>query len=142
MANTVVSQILADGPRNAVVNIIGQFDTTDPELAAAAVVDITNFVNNDSDGTLNGFRVDKIQHCNSENLALRLFWEATAPQPIAGLAGGHGEFCFGEGNGLQPTVGAAGYTGNIDLTINNIEVAAADPIMTFTILLYLTKIYS
>lgn len=143
MANTVVTQIVADGPKNAVVNIVGQLDTDEDELVVVDAVDMSDFTNNDASATLNGFRIDKILFCNSEGLAMRLFWDATTPQIIAGLAGGHGEFCYEPYNGLQPAVGAAGYTGDIDLTVNNIDVTAGSlPIQTFTIQLCMTKIYT
>lgn len=142
MANTAVTQILADGPKNAVVNIVGQLDTDDDEVVFTDVVDMSDFTNNDVNATLNGFRIDKILFCNSEGLAMRLFWDATAPQIIAGLAGGHGEFCYEPYNGLQPDVDEAGYTGDIDLTVNNVDVTAGSlPIQTFTIQLCMTKIY-
>lgn len=141
MANTNTKRIVADGPDNAVVELIGVLDTTAAEFAVAPAIDLsTDFVNNLEQGTLVGLRIDEIQYSLSDSLSARLFWDATADEIIAAFAG-RGHFCFKSYNGLQPNRAAAGYTGDINLTINNIVVAAGTPIQVYTILLCMKKLY-
>lgn len=143
MANTNTKRIVADGPHNAVVELIGELDTSAGAFAVAPAIDISaDFTNNEVGLTLNGLRIDTIQYCVSEGVSARLFWNATTDQLIAALAG-HDTLCFSEpGNGLQPNRGAAGYDGDIDLTVNNIVVAAGTPVQVYTILLKMTKLYA
>lgn len=143
MANANTKRIVADGPYNAVVELIGELDTSAASFAVAPAIDISaDFTNNQVGLTLNGLRIDTIEYSMSDALAARLFWNATADQLIAGLAG-RGKLKFAcPGNGLQPARGAAGYDGDIDLTVNNIVVAAGTPIQTYTILLKMTKLYA
>ena len=141
MANTNTKRIVADGPRNAVVELMGVLDTSAATFAVTPAIDISvDFTNNDSGLTLVGLRVDEIQYSISDGVTVRLFWDATTDQLIAALAG-HDKICAGAGNGLQPDRTAAGYTGDIDLTVNNITVAAGTPIQVYTLLLYMTKLY-
>lgn len=141
MANTNTVRIVADGPHNAVVELIGQLDTSAASFAVAPAIDISaDFTNNDG-RTLVGLRIDEIEYSLSDGLSARLFWDATADQIFAALAG-HDRITPGcPGNGLQPDRAAAGYTGDIDLTVNNIVVAAGTPIQVYTILLKMTKLY-
>lgn len=142
MANTNTKRIVADGPHNAVVELIGELDTSAASFTVTPAVDISaDFTNNDDGRTLVGLRIDEIEFSLSDSLTARLFWNATADQIIAAFAG-RGELCFSHpGNGLQPNRGAAGYDGDIDLTINNIVVAAGTPIQGYTILIKATKLY-
>jgi hypothetical protein len=123
-----------------VVNITGFLDTSDTEFPVAPVVDLSELDGNDPLLVLNGLRVDKIQYCMSENLSIRLLWDATTDRIIVGLAG-HGEFCFDAASGLVPVIGDAGYTGDINMLVNNVVVTAAIVVQTYNILVYMTKIY-
>lgn len=142
MANAQTKRIVADGPHNAVVELIGELDTSAASFAVAPAIDISaDFTNNDDGRTLIGLRIDEIEYSLSDSLVARLFWNSTADQLIAAIAG-RGELCFAyPGNGLQPNRAAAGYDGDIDITVNNIVVAAGTPIQGYTILLKMTKLY-
>lgn len=143
MANTNTKRIVADGPDNAVVELIGQLDTSAASFAVAPAIDISvDFTNNLTGYTLNGLRIDTIEYSLSDALTAQLYWNATADQLIAAIAG-RGKLRFSDpGNGLVPNRAAAGYDGDIDLTINNIVVAAGTPIQAYTILLKMTKLYA
>lgn len=143
MANTNTKRILADGPKNAVVELVGVLDTdtAGAPFSVAPAIDLSvDFVNNDAVGTLVGLRIDEIQYSISDNLTARLFWDATADQVIAALAG-RGKVCLERYNGLQPNRAAAGYTGDIDLTVDNIVINADIIIQGYTLLLSMTKLY-
>lgn len=141
MANTLTKRIVTDGPRNAVVELIATLDTSAATFATAPAIDISaDFTNNEDGRTLVGLRIDEIQYSMSDGVTAQLYWNATADQLIAALAG-HDRMCFGEANGLQPNRGAAGYDGDIDLTINNIVVAAGTPIQVVTLLISAVKLY-
>lgn len=141
MANTLTKRIVTDGPRNAVVELIATLDTSAATFATAPAIDISaDFTNNEDDRTLVGLRVDEIQYSLSDGVSARLFWNATADELIVALAG-HDRMCFGESNGLQPDQSNAGYNGDIDLTINNIVVAAGTPIQVVTLMVHMTKLY-
>lgn len=143
MANTNTKRIVADGPHNAVVELIGELDTSGASFSVTPAIDISaDFTNNEVGLTLNGLRVDTIEYSLSDALSARLFWNATTDQLIAAIAG-RGKLCFEKpGNGLQPARGAAGYDGDIDLVVNNIVVAAGTPVQVYTILLKMTKLYA
>lgn len=142
MANTNTKRIVADGPYNAVVELIGELDTSAASFTVTPAIDISvDFTNNDSGRTVVGLRIDEIEYTLSNDLSARLYWNATADQLIAAISG-RGELCFASpGNGLTPNRAAAGYDGDIDLTVNNIVVAAGTPIQTYTILLKMAKLY-
>lgn len=143
MANAQTKRIIADGPHNAVVELIGELDTSAASFTVAPAIDISaDFTNNEVGPTFNGLRIDSIEFALSDALAARLYWNATADQLIAGLSG-RGKLRFScPGNGAQPNRAAAGYDGDIDLIVNNIVVAAGTPIQTYTILLKMTKLYA
>lgn len=141
MANTNIKRILADGPYNAVVELIGSLDTSAASFSVAPAIDISaDFTNNDSDRTLVGLRIDEIQYSISEGVTVRITYNATAAQFIAALAG-HDTMCFKDFNGIQPNRAAAGYDGDINIEVNNIVVAAGTPIEVYTLLIVATKLY-
>lgn len=141
MANANTKRIVFDGPRNAVVELIGTLDTSAAAFTVTPAIDLSaDFTNNEDGPTLVGLRLDEVQYSLSDGLTARLFWDATADQLIVALAG-HDRICFEPAGGAQPNRAAAGYTGDIDLTINNIVVAAGTPIQGYTLLLYLVKLY-
>lgn len=142
MANTNTKRIIFDGPRNAIVELIGELDTTAGAFSVTPAIDLSSdFTNNEIGPTLVGLRLDEVQYSISDGLTARLFWDATADQPIVALAG-HDKMCFEKGSGAVPNRGAAGYSGDINLTVNNIVILGADdPIRVYTLLLYLIKLY-
>lgn len=141
MANATVKRIVRDGMDNAVVELIGTLDTSAAAYTEAAVITLADFTANLIGPTLVGLRLDEVQYSISDGLAVRLFWEATADEVIVALAG-HDKMCFKDYSGLQPDQANAGYTGSIDMTVNNIVVAAGTPIQVFTLLLAFKKLYA
>lgn len=145
MANANFKRILADGPKNAVVQLIGTLDTSAANFVVAPVIDISvDFTNNDLKETgtvMSGLRLDCVEYSLSDALSIQLFWNSTADQPMVSLAG-RGKFKFEPVNGVQPNQGATGYDGDIDMTVNNIVVAAGTPIQIYTLLLHFTKLYN
>jgi hypothetical protein len=135
MANATTKRILADGYRNAVVELIGVLDTSNATLEPA--IDISaDFTNNDpSAGTLNGLAICEIRYSISDQLAVQIEYDATADQPIAALAG-RGKVCFP--NFVTPNRAAAGYTGDIDV----ITTGWASGIQTYTLVIEAIKLYT
>ena len=126
MANSVVTQIILDGHRNAIVKVTGLLDTGD--VAATTIVDPANFAPLPTQ-----FRIDKIDYSISDQLSVQLLWDATTDVVAAVLAGREdADFCrFG---GLQNNAGA-GKTGKIQLATTGWFSGT----QTFTITLSLVK---
>lgn len=106
MANSLLSQIITDGPRNATVKVTGVLDTSD--LALSTIVLPSNF--HPSPPT---FRIYHLDYSISDQLELQLLWKATVDQVILPLAG-RGRMSFVDFGGLTNNAGA-GKTGAIDL---------------------------
>lgn len=142
MANTASKRIVRDGYRNAVVELMGTLDTAAASFTVTPAIDISaDFSANDPNQTaFVGLRIDKIKYSLSDGIQAFLYFNATADQLIAGIAG-RGKLDFKPDAGITPNQGAAGYDGDIDLTINNIT-AAAGVVQTYTILLEMIKLYT
>lgn len=142
MANTAFKRIVEEGPRNAIVLLQGTLDTSAAAFTVTPAIDISaDFVNNDPHLTFNGLQLEKVQYSISDALAIRLFWDATADELMISLAG-RGKIDFRPYAGIYPNRAAAGYTGDVDLTVNNIVVAAGTPFQVYSLLLHFTKLYS
>lgn len=143
MANTNTKRIVADGPKNAVVELMGVLDTSAATFTVIPAIDISvDFVNNDpTKGAPIGLRLDEIQYSLSDGLSARLSWNATADELMVAIAG-HDRMCFKDINGLQPNRAAAGYDGDVNLEVNNIVVTAGTPIQVYTLVLSFTKLYT
>lgn len=142
MANTNTKRIIRDGFRNAVVQLTGTLDTSAATFTVAPAIDISaDFTANDPKlGTFVGLRLDKVQYTMSNDLSIELFYDATADEVLINLAG-HDTICVDDYGGIQPDQSAAGYTGDINLEVNNIVVAAGTPIQVYTLVLEFTKLY-
>lgn len=126
MANTITTQILTDGPRNATVKITGVLDTSD--MALATVVTPASFM-----GAFTGFRIYHLDYSISDQLELQLEWHATANVDILPLAG-RGRMSFVDFGGLVNNAGA-GKDGAIDLQ----STGYGSGIQIFTLVLELVK---
>ncbi len=136
MANSLDMQIAQEGPRNAVVKLTGVLDSGDTtEISAIA---ITDFVNNDQQCNLVGFRVDTIEWSISANLEVLLEWNSLTPKQIYPIAG-RGRIYGSNYGGFIPDRTRLGYDGSI-----NLRTTGAIPGQTFnfTIVLELVKIYT
>jgi len=131
MANSVVTQVIIDGPRNAIVKITGVLDTSDVAVQTAIAMSSLNQSN--TGPTPDQCRIDEIEYSVSDQLVVILEWHATTNVVIAPLAG-RGEFEAKEFGGLQNNAGA-GKNGTIDIR----TTGYASNTQTFTILLYLVK---
>lgn len=107
MANVTTIQILNDGNRNAIVKITGVLDTSD--LASTVVVDPASLLPIPTQ-----LRIDHVDYSVSDQLELRLQWDATSPVDIMPLAG-RGRMSFWNFGGIQNNAGA-GKTGKILLS--------------------------
>jgi hypothetical protein len=114
MANAFATQILSDGPRNAIVKITGILDTSN--LASTVAVDLTTLspivpgTNVTRPATV---AIHHIDYSISDQLEVQLAWDATSPVVIMPLAG-RGRLMFKDFGGLQNNAGA-GKTGNITI---------------------------
>lgn len=135
MANSVTVKIIEDGPRNAIVNIVGVVDSTD--IAPTPVVAINQFTGNDR-GRFVGFKVVCIDHSATEGLVVLLNWNANTPQPICAISGSS-DLNGRKHGGIVPNKVAGGYDGTINLST---EGYVAGRTYGFTLRVSMTKMYS
>lgn len=110
MANSVVTQILADGCRHFTLKVTGILDTSD--VAATAIVTPASMASMvSSAGVLpQQVRIDRITWSIQEGLAVRLEWDAATPVQILDLTK-TGAQDYRDMGGLQNN--AVSPTGNI-----------------------------
>lgn len=106
MANSIVTQIITDGPRNATVKVTGVLDTSD--AATTLIVNPALFV-----PIPLAFRIYHLDYSMTDQLEIQIFWKATTDLLIMPIAG-RGRMSFVDFGGLTNTAGA-GKTGGIDL---------------------------
>lgn len=142
MANAVTTQVMVDGPRNAVVKITGILDTSD--VAYVALINPLTLEGIDNTGALKAatFRVKGLTYSIQDLLEVRLWWDATTPILMEALVGrGTMPNAISEYGGLTnaalfPTP-AAGVTGQIGLSTNGWA-----GVLSFTLILELIKVQS
>lgn len=105
MANSLTTQILIDGPRNAVVKVTAVLDTSD--LALTTIVDPASFYD-----TPPQFRLMHIDYAMTDQLEAQLQWQGTPNAVMMPLAG-RGRMSFVDFGGL--TDNATTPTGRIQL---------------------------
>lgn len=130
MANSLQTQVIMDGPRNAVVKITGVLDTSN--VAQVNIIDPTTFAFKPKT-----FRICHIDYSISDQLELQLLWTATADRVILPLAG-RGRMSFIDFGGLTNnslSTPDPGVTGGIDL----LTTGWASGVQIFSIVLELTK---
>lgn len=135
MANAYNMQIVEEGPRNAVVKLVGILDTANASLAS--VIELSDFTNNEPRKTLNGLRLMRLDYAMSDALSVILEWSATTDQLIA-VVSGRGQLCLEDISGTGPNRGAAGYDGAIDLA----TVGWASGTQVYTLILKFRKLYA
>lgn len=111
MANSVVTQIVQEGPRNAIIKITGELDTSD--FSVATVIDLTTLNQGGTGPVPAAIRIDYIDYSIGQQLEVILEWHATTNVPILPIAG-RGRMPFLTFGGLQNNAGT-GKNGNIDL---------------------------
>ena len=112
MANVYATQIIVDGPRNAIVKITGVLDTSNQ--AQTLAVDLSTLTQGSTQTRPNAVCIHHIDYSITDQLEIQLTWDATAQVAILPLAG-RGRMSFKDFGGLQNNAGA-GKTGNINLT--------------------------
>ena len=105
MANSLTTQILIDGPRNAVVKVTAILDTSD--LALTTIVDPASFYDVPPQ-----FRLMHIDYAMTDQLEAQLQWVGTPNTVMMPLAG-RGRMSFVDFGGL--TDNASSPTGQIQL---------------------------
>ena len=138
MANALTTQLIIDGPRNAVIKIVGVLDTSD--LASTVFADPAVLTGIDNTGFLKAatFRIVGLTYSIQDGLTVNLYWDATAPVIIDSLNGrGNIPISMEAFGGLTNNAAAAGKTGRImGSTLGWVGVKS------FTILLQLVKVQS
>jgi hypothetical protein len=149
MANSTSIQILSDGPARTVIKFEGVLDTSD--LSSTTVADPATLQSVEPMGSntllANRFRVDKIIHNIEDGLSVNFFWDASTPVRIEELTG-RGKAEYRDFGGLKSAAGtyssqgiftpAAGHTGKITATTQG---WAASAVLSFSVILYLTKVF-
>jgi hypothetical protein len=126
MANSLQTQIITDGPRNATVKITGVLDTGDQALTN--IINVANF-----SFSPKTFRIYHLDYSISDQLEVQLLWQATTDVVILPLAG-RGRMSFVDFGGLVNNSGA-GTTGGIDLK----TTGWTSGVQVFSIVLELVK---
>jgi hypothetical protein len=134
MANSVTTQVILDGPRNAVVKIEGVLDTSD--LTSTVIIDPSTMQGIDNTGLVKALKVRLLEATwvVEDTLSVNLFWDATTPVRIGEFTG-RGETKSKKFGGFVNN-GGAGVTGKITMTT---EGWAAGKILSFMIVLELIK---
>lgn len=127
MANSLQTQIITDGPRNATVKITGVLDTSN--VSSTQIVMPASFL-----PIPDTFRIYHLDYSISDQLEVQLLWDATVPVVIMPLAG-RGRMSFVDFGGLVNNAGA-GKTGGIDL----LTTGWASGTQIFSLILELVKV--
>jgi len=131
MANAYATQIIVDGPRNAIVKITGILDTSNQ--AQTLAIDLTTLTQGSTQLKPNAACIHHIDYSITDQLEVQLSWDATTQVVIMPLAG-RGRMSFKDFGGLQNNAGA-GKTGNINI----LTTGWTSGIQVFTVVLELVK---
>lgn len=126
MVDTVASQTLLDGPRNAIMKFTNQSDGTGE--TAVTKVDVSAL-----SGAPSGVRIEKVQ-AQTQGMAVDILWDATADVVAIHLAEDFDDtMCFD-----QPLVNNAGAGKTGDIAFTTVGAASGD---RYSVILYLKKSY-
>lgn len=131
MANAFTTQILVDGPRNAVVKITGILDTSN--LASTTAIDLATLTQGSTATAPTAVCIHHVDYSISDQLEVQLAWDATTDEVIMPLAG-RGRLMFKDFGGLQNNAGV-GKTGNINI----LTTGWASGIQVFSVVLEMVK---
>lgn len=135
MANVLNTQIILDGPRNAVVQIEGIQSTSD--LAYQQLINpASGFVGMDNTGLVlpKDFIVRRVQYSIEDGLTVNLWWDATTPVLITSL-NGRGTEKY-ERFGGKNNYSGAGRTGQIGISTQG---WLASQTLAYTVILEMVK---
>lgn len=130
MANSLTTQTILDGPRNAIVKVTGVLDTSD--LALTTIVDPALFSTIQGQTAAKTVRLYHIDYSITDQLELQLQWQGTPNQVMMPLAG-RGRMSFVDFGGL--TDNATTPTGRIQL----LSTGWTSGIQVFTLVLEMVK---
>lgn len=131
-------KILEDGWRNAIVQVSGVLDTSD--ITLDNFVQLSELINNDQRaGNLVGLRVDCIEYSIGDGLQFSFYWQSTANELVAAIAG-RGKLKYEKAGGLQPNQSAVGYTGNILFSSTGFNTQGTPP-QNFSLKISFVKLY-
>jgi hypothetical protein len=129
MANSLTTQILEDGPRNVVVNIVGALDTSD-----VAVVTVLNPATlTPRDPPFSRLSIVRAEYSIADTLGVNFFFDATADVLALALSG-RGDQCYENVGGIPNNAGV-GVTGQIQMS----TVGWTAGTRTFTVKLHCKK---
>ena len=131
MANVYTTQIISDGPRNAIVKITGILDTSNQ--AQTLAVDVSTLTEGGTQLKPKSVCIHHIDYSLTDQLEVQLSWDATAQVTILPLAG-RGRMSFKDFGGLQNNAGA-GKTGSINI----LTTGWTSGIQVFTVVLEMVK---
>jgi len=130
MANQLTTQLIIDGPRNAIVKVTAVLDTSDQALTT--VVDPTTLFYITGGNKPPRVRLNHIDYSISDQLEVQTFWGGTPNQPLLPLAG-RGRMSFDDFKGIPDNATAA------DGTIKLQTTGWQSGIQVFTVTLELIK---
>lgn len=112
MANSFLTQVIEEGPQNAIIKLTGVLDTSN--LARTRAVQVSALNQSNTGYTPTKVRIDHMDYSVADQLELLLDWDATTPVAILPVAG-RGRMSFWNFGGLQNNAGS-GVTGDIYVT--------------------------
>ena len=134
MADALTSQVIEDGPRNAVLKFTNVSDGTGQ--TDAILVDVSTLSSDPLTGQVcNGVVLQGITYSNV-GMGVELFWDATTNVPLLNLLENWSDQLDFTPTGI-PNSGGAGKTGDILVTTSN--AGSGD---TYLLILTLTKTYA
>lgn len=113
MANTITTQTLLDGDRNAVIKIHIVSDGT--AESNTQIVDVSGLSNLDTNVATGEVRLDKVK-ANLSGFAADLHWDATSNVDIMSVPDGESDHDFKRFGGLANNAGA-GKTGDVLMSL-------------------------
>jgi hypothetical protein len=131
MANSLSIQILEEGPRNAVIKLVGVLDTSNQSLTTA--VDLSTLNQGGTGPTPTAVRIDMVDYSISDALNVQFYWDATTDVIALALVGRE-DMNFKGFGGVTNNAGA-GKTGNILVQTTGYTSGT----QTYTIVLQLVK---
>ena len=133
MADALTSQVIQDGPRNAILKFTNVSDGTGQTLAV--LVDVSTLSADPlTKQVCNGVTLQSITYSNV-GMGVKLFWDATTNIPLLNLLTDWSDQLDFSDFGI-PNDAAAGKTGDILVTTSAASVGD-----TYTLVLTLTKSY-
>ena len=127
MANSLLTQIIQDGPRHVTLKVTATLDTSNVAQTSILLPSQTSPVPY-------SFRVMHVDYSITDQLAVQLLWNATTDQVMMPLAG-RGRMSFQEFGGLTDN-GGTGVTGGIDV----LTTGWTSTLQIFTLVIRLEKV--